>query len=367
MSLISNYLTNRKQRVLINSTASQLGTLSAGVPHGSELGPFFFLVYVNDITENLLSLTRLFADDSSLFFSATNIQDLEGILNHDLSVISAWEKQLLVTFTPSKTEAILFPLHQNNPTPSLFFENTLTEFVESHKHLGLTLSSNGNWHTHTENILKSGYKVLGIMRNLKYSFSRQALNQVYISYVRPVLEYSSVVWDGCTNQDRDALEKLQNEAARLVTGLPKSTSLANLYRECGWATLNKRRTFQKLCFMYRCVKGLVPEYIDQLIPPLVGEISDYNLRNASNLSNFRTRTEVFRQSCLPSAISLWNKLSPNIKQSETFTTFQHQLKLHLFGTRKVPEYFLKGYRFLSVMHARIRNQCSNLNGDLFKN
>ena len=59
-------MTNRKQRVLINSTASQLGTLSAGVPQGSVL--LFFLVYVNDITENLLSLTRLFADDSSLFF-----------------------------------------------------------------------------------------------------------------------------------------------------------------------------------------------------------------------------------------------------------------------------------------------------------
>ena len=93
MSWISNYLTNRKQRVLINSTAFQLGTLSAGVPQGSVLGPLFFLVYVNDITENLLSLTRLFADDSSLFFSATNIQDLEGILNHDLAVISAWAKQ----------------------------------------------------------------------------------------------------------------------------------------------------------------------------------------------------------------------------------------------------------------------------------
>ena len=54
-------------------------------------------------------------------------------------------------------------------------------------------------------------------------------------------------------------------------------------------------------------------------------------------------------------------------QNETFTTFQHQLKLHLCGTRKVPEYFLKGNRFFSVMHARIRNECSNLNGDLFKN
>ena len=119
--------------------------------------------------------------------------------------------------------------------------------------------------------------------------------------------------------------------------------------------------------MYHCVKGLVPDYIYQLIPPLVGEMSDYNLRNASNFSNFRTRKEVFSKSCLPSAVSLWNEPSPDIKQCESFTTFQHQFKLHLFGTRKVPEYFLKGNLFLSVMYARIRNQCSNLNGDLFKN
>ena len=76
--------------------------------------------------------------------------------------------------------------------------------------------------------------------------------------------------------------------------------------------------------MYRCVKGLVPDYIYQRIPPLVGVISDNNLRNASNLSNFRTRTEVFRKSCLPSAVSLWNELSSDIKQCEFFTTFQHQ-------------------------------------------
>ena len=74
------------------------------------------------------------------------------------------------------------------------------------------------------------------MRKLKYSFSRQSLNQVYISYVRLVLEYFSVVWDGCKNQDRDALEKLQNEALRLNTGLTGSTSLAHLYRECVCAT-----------------------------------------------------------------------------------------------------------------------------------
>ena len=72
------------------------------------LGPLLFLIYVNDISEHLLSLTRLFVDDSSLFVSATNVNDIEGILNHDLAIKTNWAKMWLVKFNPSKTEAILF-------------------------------------------------------------------------------------------------------------------------------------------------------------------------------------------------------------------------------------------------------------------
>ncbi len=65
-------------------------------------------MYVNDIADNLLSIARLFADDTSLSSSASNINDIEGIINHDLNEINIWSKQWLVDFNPLKTEAILF-------------------------------------------------------------------------------------------------------------------------------------------------------------------------------------------------------------------------------------------------------------------
>ena len=116
------------------------------------------------------------------------------------------------------------------------------------------------------------------MRRLKFTLSRAALNQIYLAYVRPILEYSSIVWDGCTTQDLNSLEILQHEAARVVTGLTRSVSLEKLYKECGWAPLSERRQFQKLCFMYKCNYNIVPDYISDLIPPLVGEVSNYPLR-----------------------------------------------------------------------------------------
>ena len=67
--------------------------LSAGVPQVFLLGPLLFLIYVNDIVEHLVSISRLFADDTSLSFTSSNINDIEGILNHDLRIITAWAKQ----------------------------------------------------------------------------------------------------------------------------------------------------------------------------------------------------------------------------------------------------------------------------------
>ena len=240
LNWILDYLDDRKQRVVIRSCMSSFKRVNAGVPQGSVLGPLLFLIFVNDISDSLLSLTRLFADDSSLFCSAASIPDIEGIINHDLRILVAWANQWLIKFNPLKTEAILFTLKQFENFPNLIFNGTQIQFVDDHKHLGLTLSKNGKWHSHIDKIINSAAKVIGIMRKLKFTLNRIALNQIYMSYVLPILEYSSIIWDGCTAQDSNALEKLQNEAARIVTGLTRSVSLENLYRECGWKSLFER-------------------------------------------------------------------------------------------------------------------------------
>lgn len=369
LNWISDYLSNRKQRVVLQTASSTLQSISAGVPQGSVLGPLFFLVYVNDITDALLSLTRLYADDSSLYCSASNMQDIEGLLNHDLHQISIWAKQWLVDFNPNKTEAILFTLNKDVANPELIFDNTVINFVENHKHLGLTLSSNGQWSTHINNILQSASKAINIMKKLKFTLTKTALNQIYLSYVRPILEYASIVWDGCTQQEVNSLEKLQNEAARIVTGLTRSVTLQNLYLECGWESLKSRREKQKYCFMYKVCNNTAPSYINDLIPPQIGDITYYELRNNSDLLSIRTRTSIFKNSCIPSSIDLWNNLEPNIKQNESLVAFKNSLstKYNREKTRVSKHLTYSINRFASVMHARIRNNCSDLNFDLFSN
>ena len=92
----SDYLSDRKQKVVIGNTSSSLMSVKAGVPQISVLGPLLFLVYVNDTDESLISLTRIFADESSLFYSAATISDIECIINHDLRMLVRWAAQWLI-------------------------------------------------------------------------------------------------------------------------------------------------------------------------------------------------------------------------------------------------------------------------------
>ena len=107
-----NYISSRKQCVFVNNSKSPLVSPNAGVPQGSVHGPLLFLLYVNDIADNLLRLTRLFADDTSLSYSSQNPYTIEDVMNSDMEyiLVSIWSKQWLVNFNPQKIKQWYFPI-----------------------------------------------------------------------------------------------------------------------------------------------------------------------------------------------------------------------------------------------------------------
>ena len=112
--------------------------------------------------------------------------------------------------------------------------------VTSNKHLGLIFSDDGSWHEHIDHVKVKPWFRLNITRKLKFQLDRKSLEIIYTSFIRPLLEYSNVVWDNCTQYESNDLEKIQNEAARIVTGATKLTSLQSLYIENGWESLASR-------------------------------------------------------------------------------------------------------------------------------
>ena len=102
-SFLQNYLSNRKQRVVLNGSYSDYSCIESGVPQDSVLGPLF-LVYINDLEKNIKSNIRLFADDTMLFSIVNNPKMSANDLNHDLDVIRQWAHQWKLEFNPDPTK-----------------------------------------------------------------------------------------------------------------------------------------------------------------------------------------------------------------------------------------------------------------------
>ncbi|PJE78143.1 hypothetical protein CI610_02928 [invertebrate metagenome] len=156
LSWIENYLSNRQQKVYINSTSSDVGMIMAGVPQGSILGPLLFLIYINDIADELESTARLFADDTSLIKSSSSCREIELVLNRDLEKLNQWAKTWLVSFNPNKTEIIFISNSDNiEENLDLIFDGTFLNFSSLHRHLGVIFNSNAKWSDHIDEIYKS--------------------------------------------------------------------------------------------------------------------------------------------------------------------------------------------------------------------
>ena len=208
-----SYLSDRKQRVVIDGECSDWQNIQAGIPQGSVLGPLLFLIYINDIVNNISTECFLFADDSLLLDEVESPVDSARKLNCDLSSISTWAERWLVTMNAEKTESMIFSAKKDKPFhPSLYLSNVLIKEVFQHEHLGVTLTFNLSWRSHILKIHQKASKRLNMLKPTRLTLTRKTLDTLYKSLVRSCLEYADIVWDGCNETDNDLLEQLQYEA-----------------------------------------------------------------------------------------------------------------------------------------------------------
>ena len=359
-----NYLSDRVQRVVINGKASSYLKIPAGVPQGSILGPLLFLIYINDIVLELDCCIRLFADDTSLYIVVENPNTSAILLNSSISTIHSWAEDWLVDFSAPKTDAMVITRKRIKPNhPPLIMDNVVITEVDRHRHLGITFSSDLNWQNHITEIKTKAWQRLNILRAFKFKFDRRSLERMYVSFIRPTLEYSGAVWDNCNDQDKKLLENIQIEAMRIVTGATKLCSISKLYQDTGWETLEARRRKQKLIIFFKMIHGLCPDYLNELVPETVQNRARYPLRNADNISTIRTNSVLYYESFLPSAIRAWNDLPNTIRNSTSLIQFKRKLSEQ---RSKPPNHFYYGRRVPQIQHARLRMECSALQQHLFK-
>ena len=290
LGILRNYLSNRKQRVVLNGSFSDYQQIESGVPQGSVLGPLLFLVYINDLEKNIRSKIKFFADDTMLFSIVHDPYISATHLNHDLETINRWASQWKMSFNPEPTKQaieILFSQKRNNFIhPPIYFNNSLVSRKDSHKHLGLILDSKLTFTEHINHKIEIAKKLIGTLKYLSDYLPVNILNQMYKIFVRPHFDYADVIYHIPHSYNEfdssislhplmEKIEKVQYQAALAITGCWRGTNRNKIYEELGWESLSDRRWSRRLFHFFKIHNNLTPEYLMENLP----RIRDQTPRN----------------------------------------------------------------------------------------
>ena len=347
VELFRNYLSGRTQITVINNVSSGSCKITCGVPQGSILGPLLFLLYINDLPKcQLVSNGRLFADDTNLTYADDDLNKFNKIisvllvLNDDLKILQNWLNMNKLSLNVMKTKYMFVASRQrlSNIPEQLDISISGNEIkrVKSYKCLGLELDEGLTWEYHVSAFVSKVSKVIVVLRRLRPLLPLSALVLIYNSLIQPHFDYCSVIWDNLAKGLGQKLQRMQNRAARIITGSDYYTRSSEILRSLNWTNLEDRRALQFKKLMYKTANNMVPSYLTNTFIR-TSSVHEHNLRGANHnffvprpLSESRKKIFSYRGAIL------WNNIPVQIYSAQSLSEFMslissiHILHVHIF-------------------------------------
>ena len=322
---IENFLAGRTQRVVLEDAISYTAQVRSGVPQGSVLGPSLFLLYINDMPENITSTVRLFADDTICYLAIASPTDA-NTLQGDLDKLATWETDWQMNFHPDKCQVLRITRNRSNIIEATYTLHGHTlEVVDCAKYLGVSITKDLNWSTHINNTTRKANSTLAFLRrNIRIS-SPSIKSAAYKALVRPVCEYASTVWDPYTDKLTHQLEKVQRRSARWVVNRYHNTSSVScMLQKLNWTSLSKRRQHARLTMLYKLSHGLVRVNTTTRLVPLPHHSSTRRAHSHCYAIPHST-TQYHKFSFYPRTITTWNKLPAEVVNAPSLDSFRARL------------------------------------------
>ena len=252
---IESYLTHRSQTVSFCGHLSQSVNVTSGVPQGSHLGPLLFILFVNDVTSILNHLKVLiYADDMKLYMTISEQKDIV-LMQHEINLFYKWCNKNLLELNINKCHVISYSRKHStiDYTYSLGQQNVSRS--DKIKDLGVILDSKMTFTEHFNVIIHKANNMLCFIKRFSYNFNDPyTIKTLFISFVRPILEYCSIVWSPHQIIHAERIESIQKQF--LLYALRKlgwrSFPLPSYAARCmliNIQTLKKRRDFSMICFI----------------------------------------------------------------------------------------------------------------------
>ena len=322
LNWIRDFLTSRRQRVVIEGHSSHWLNETSSVPQGSIIGLLLFLVYINDLPSSVSCNPDLFADDTVLHRQIDLVLNCEQF-QEDLSSASDWCKSWLITLKTEKCKVLHITRKKDPILHPYSLDNTMLPAVDYHKHLGVWVESSLSWDHHISSICAKASMVLGLIRRTFGSSNAVGIAMALKALVRPILEYACPVWNPYLVKHIHAIESVQGRALRLICG-PDKACVERL-AEINWDSLELRRKYLSIVQMYKIIFG----YCDV-------DCSKYDVvgpsRTCSNNYKIRpkvTHTNYFKYSFFNCYINDWNSFSSSVLSPTSMNSFKTSLLNHL--------------------------------------
>ena len=306
ISLSSSTKQQRTQQVNVENELSGARLITSGVPQGSILGPLLFVMLINDLPSRLNTCSTLMdADDTVLFYSSKDVNEIERALCRDLQLLESWLRDNSLFLNKSKTECVLFGTASRLSTVtnfSIYVSGSLIERVSEFKYLGVVLDESLSWTAHVKYILGKAGKRVGMLSRIRTNVTTNTAHLIYKSFILPVIDYCDTVWNCCGKVNSNNLEKLHRRAARLIVRNHCSdAALQSLAME----SLENRRKKHVYRSVTKCMIGKFPQFFMNYFN-YNREITGRQTRQSNLLHLPRVRTEAAKKSFFYSGAQIFN-------------------------------------------------------------
>ena len=320
---LNSFLTNRKQLVYINSYYSDTLCVKSGVPQGSVLGPLLFLLFIEDIQKVCSPgcSAVMFADDCK--FYGTDPSALQSTLENIVKFTNKRQISL------AEEKCIHLNLSKERPSCFFKFEDAYIQKNDNVKDLGIIVSSNLIWKDHIRDIKTKAFLRCHQILRCFTTNNIWTLLRAYKTYIRPILEYNSSIWNPSSKQEKKDLERVQRYYTRKACRRCKIPydSYEDRLLKLNIEKLELRRLKADLCMTFKIIHNIVDIPTENMF---TFRERPYDLRGHKfTLELTKTKNAPISNNFFTTRIApTWNSLPEDLVSSNTLNEFKVKLKRH---------------------------------------
>ena len=326
LAWITEYLRDRTQIVTVNGESSIAGAVISGIPQGTVLGPLLFVIYINDILDDINSEGLLFADDAKIF-RTISCKDDSLLLQEDIGKLEAWSDLWLLRFHPDKCHLLTLGKFENIMYCHRYRVNGHEiDHTFEEKDLGVVMDAELSFEEHIVQKVKKANSLVGIIRRSFSFLDPDTFVKIFTAFVRPHLEYGQTIWSPHLRKYINMIENVQIRATKLVDGFSKLSYQERLER-LNLPTLAYRRLrgdmIETFKHFHKYDRSILPPSFTPRCRP--SRAHNYQIHPIKPRDGERG---IHKNSFYCRSVDTWNELPAEVVSAPTMDTFKNRLDRH---------------------------------------